>query len=631
MDILLRQEGINKVENYAKMLGLSKRTVYSYLNDVEAELLKMGYMIEKNPGLGIKVKYVGLKESFDFETNDYSAKVRRIELVRRLFIERKRINIYDFCDEYYISQNTLRYDIQYLNKTFEKNYPMKIHISSQQVKFQDDLSQKIICQNQIYFNEQLMVGQNYQEKIRQLEVLYPITIIECIDKIIQNYIRDVNLNLAEHYMINIFSVLITLLSQAKHQHHIEDNQSKLIIDKVKFLPNLILAKQFLECLEQYENVHFEEGDTKFLSEYLLADRIWINNFDNILPSDQLVYDRILKRMQVLLDVDFSCDMDHFNHLILHLNAMVFRLRKGICIKNELIESIKHEFDTLFNLCWIVFENEEKALGINLTEDEVGFLLVHFQYFIDQQKQTKNILLICPHGVITSELVLNRLHKILPPFNSIETASLQKAKQSDLSSIDFIVTTVRIDEQFDKPVIYVSPIMSNDDLKNIMVFYQNLVLNKTFDLFESHYDYLKHYIDTSLILEMDVKNKEEAIHQMSELLYKKGYVEKNYELSLNYREKMGSTDNIYGVALPHGQMQSVKKTIVSFIILPDYRKWKKHMVKVIVFLNLSKDDLSISRNILNDIFCLIKSDRFQSMLKNGISKEKFITLLGVDKE
>lgn len=41
---------------------------------------------------------------------------------------------------------------------------MKIHISSQQVKFQDDLSQKIICQNQIYFNEQLMVGQNYQEK-----------------------------------------------------------------------------------------------------------------------------------------------------------------------------------------------------------------------------------------------------------------------------------------------------------------------------------------------------------------------------------------------------------------------------------------------------------------------------------
>lgn len=95
--------------------------------------------------------------------------------------------------------------------------------------------------------------------------------------------------------------------------------------------------------------------------------------------------------------------------------------------------------------------------------------------------------------------------------------------------------------------------------------------------------------------------------------------------------MGSTDNIYGVALPHGQMQSVKKTIVSFIILPDYRKWKKHMVKVIVFLNLSKDDLSISRNILNDIFCLIKSDRFQSMLKNGISKEKFITLLGVDKE
>lgn len=208
--------------------------------------------------------------------------------------------------------------------------------------------------------------------------------------------------------------------------HIQDEDNLLDYDRIRFLPNQILAKQFLSTLTEQLNVEFSEGDAQFLVEYLVADRIQIHNFEKIMEADRVIFEKILQKMEMLIYVQFSDNEEYRNNLLLHLNAMTFRLRKGLKLKNELLKQIKREFEMLFNLTWVVLESEADALHIHISEDEVGFLVIHFQNFIDLQQRTKRILLICPQGIATSELILNRLRMVLPAFNAIETASTSKA-------------------------------------------------------------------------------------------------------------------------------------------------------------------------------------------------------------
>ena len=308
--------------------------------------------------------------------------------------------------------------------------------------------------------------------------------------------------------------------------------------------------------------------------------------------------------------------------------MTFRLRKGLKLKNELLKQIKREFEMLFNLTWVVLESEADALHIHISEDEVGFLVIHFQNFIDLQQRTKRILLICPQGIATSELILNRLRMVLPAFNAIETASTSKALRCNLDSIDFIVSTVDV-EDIHKPVVRVSPVITDEDLRNIMSFYQQQILQPPKnERSELNLSTLKCYLHPDFIIEGEAESKEEIIMNMAELLKQAGYVKEGYAQSMLSRETVGSTDNIYQIALPHGDIKLVNKTIISFYLLKTAKKWKNHTVKLVIFFNIAENDLTISKKILDDLYCLIKSRELAEAFRQNIDQRTIQVLLGI---
>lgn len=631
LDILVCQEGTCTIETYAKRIGVSKRTIHTYLDLIQPDLEKRGFKIVKNPGKGISVisLHTPLKEEKE-DTDEFSIFNRRIEIVYLLFIYQIDIDLYEFCDEFYVSESSIRNDLSFLNHQIRHIKDISISIVQGKIVLQGDSSTQNISHCLIQLNEMLFKGIGYERKLIDLCQLYDEKVIKVIDEIVHDYINDISLDLAEYYKINLVSVLVVMTTQALKGRHIHNETKQLVYDRVKFLPNLILAKQFLARLQQFYDIDFTDDDSEYLAQYLIADRIQIHNFEKISVDDREIFERILKKMEVFLKVDFSKNPENREKLLLHFNAMVFRLRKGIYLKNEILSQIKKEFEFLFNLIWIVLEGESKDLNIKITEDEVGFLLIHFQNFIDQQKQTKKILLICPYGIATSEMVLNRLRQILPAFDSIETVSADKAKLCNLDSIDFVVSTTDV-QGINKPVVRVSSIISEDDVQNIMKFYQKLIFKPEIKD-DIHFHTLIQYIDSSMIFYAQ-GSKESIIMKACQLLEDKGYVEKDYYKTMINREKIGSTDNIYQVALPHGDINLVKKTVISFAILEKPMKWKNHHVKLIIFFNIAKKDLEKSRDILGDIYQLIHSRQLEELLKGKVEVRDILKLIstGVDND
>lgn len=629
LNILLCQQQKSTVEQYASMLNVSKRTVYSYLDLLEGELTQRGFQLIRSPGQGVEViKGKSINDETDEETDLFSIENRRMELVYRVLLKQERVPFQTFCDEFYVSESSIRKDIVILNQMLCNPEHVRFNISHKEIIISGEVNEKTTCEALIRLNEGFLIGNEWQSKLIHLAGLYDRKIIEIVMKLVSDYIHDVKINLAEHYMTNIASVLIVLTSMATAGRHIQDVDNLLDYDRIRFLPNQILAKQFLGTLADQLDLTFSEGDSAFLVEYLVADRIQIHNFEKIVDADRMIFEKILKKMEMLIYVDFSSNEEYRNNLLLHLNAMTFRLRKGLKLKNDLLRQIKKEFEMLFNLTWVVLESEADALHIRISEDEVGFLVIHFQNFIDQQQRTKRILLICPQGIATSEMILNRLRMVLPAFNAIETASTSKALRCNLNSIDFVVSTVDV-EDIHKPVVRVSPVITDEDLRNIMSFYQQQILQPSrYERAELKLMTLMQYLDSNFIIEGDADNKEDIILNMGAMLQAAGYVKEGYAQSMLNRETIGSTDNIYQIALPHGDIKLVNKTIISFYLLRNAKKWKNHIVKLVIFFNIAEDDLTISKKILDDLYSFIKSQRLAEIMKQNCDKQSIEELLGI---
>ena len=78
LNLLMKQQGIMTAEAYAKVLGVSKRSIYSYLEELKPYLLEKGYEISKIPSKGIEILSNNEKTTDDYLIeDDYSIMSRR--------------------------------------------------------------------------------------------------------------------------------------------------------------------------------------------------------------------------------------------------------------------------------------------------------------------------------------------------------------------------------------------------------------------------------------------------------------------------------------------------------------------------------------------------------------------------
>lgn len=622
MNILLKQQRFMTVENYASLLGVSKRSVYSWLEILEPYMHQRGFRITKIPSKGIKVTQIDNVELVDLETeDDYSITSRRYELINRMLLLDETVDLEEFCAEFFVSESSIRKDVMAI-KEMLGNYPNIQIVISKGMIFKE-YNDELVLNNALINMTELMTAQfNTDEKKNYYDCVFDSHISDAVIEMVQEYVDDLNLNIAEHYISHICTVLIVLTMRARHGHHISANSNLLDYDRIKQMADILLAKQFLETLTNKLCVEFSEGDVTFLSGYLNADRIQISNFKKIEKDDLIIYQRILRKIEGVIDISLDEQNELVDNLLFHLNAMVYRLRRGISIQNGLVENIKKEFGVLFNLIWLVMESENDQLHIQITEDEVGFIIIHIQNIIEQQKKRKNILLVCPQGLVVSNLILNQVRSILPAYNFIETIAIERINEVKLDSVDFVISTVDI-PNLKKPLVKVSPIISKEDIINVIDFYQSLIFSHE----DTHqYCMIQKFIDEEFVLETTLSNRDEIIEMMCEKLLTNKVVTAEYKESMLNRETLGSTDNIYSFAIPHGDIQYVNKTLISVMLLKKPINWNKHSVNIVIFFNISKDDLAISKGILDDIYALMNSKSFAMLLKKGVTKEKFINFI-----
>lgn len=626
LEFLLKQHEYLSANQLAEKYGVSTKTVYQdidKLNDFfdEGELKSR---IVKVPRKGIKlsddeerkkIHSLLLVNKHESGVQDFSPEYRESELIKRLFINQEDLDIYDFAEEMYVTESTVHRDIDKLEKNLGQ-FNLKIRIKHDQLFVEGDewnirkALQSYVIQAQSLGREE-KIERFFSEK--DIEICY-----EAISRLSQKYHHQ----FSEEYSCLLLVECLVFKKRTEHNNCLTERTSNLIND-LNHLEVYFFSGELLESIINKSFSEISPYEIEAMAYSLLAYGFSIQSEDYIQNIEHQVNELIIK-VSNLLSLDLSKD----NHLKLmlsnHISKMIFRLRNQIYITNPALEEIKKQYSSLFNVIWIAIRGLSKYYEINISNEELAFIVIHFQLAIEKIVKPLNIVVICQNGIATSELIMSKLHKIFDSDAKITNINARELDFYDLSNIDLIISTIALPE-VKVPVIEVSPILTKDEIESIRSFYSehmtdNYTLMRTsLDGRKFNLESLQTLIKKPSLIRETVKSKKECIEKMIRECDATNRRIKEFKESILERETLGSTSVYTGVALPHCDPRFVEQSELIVMTLDKTINWGKNNVKLIILIAVAENDIPIFKDSLIALYSVIENQELMNelvQLENG---------------
>jgi mannitol operon transcriptional antiterminator len=112
-------------------------------------------------------------------------------------------------------------------------------------------------------------------------------------------------------------------------------------------------------------------------------------------------------------------------------------------------------------------------GVHLPQNEINNLVVLLRaaFIRNRSYRFDRVIVICPSGMATAQLLVARLHARFPNLSNLEVISLRDLTPNLVSSADLILTTVPLPRQYvnNPKVIQVHPLLMPEDIETITQF------------------------------------------------------------------------------------------------------------------------------------------------------------------
>ncbi|MCH4168302.1 MAG: PRD domain-containing protein [Streptococcaceae bacterium] len=514
--------------------------------------------------------------------NQYQDSQKRKIMILKRFLNLEHLSYQQLSDEYFVSRSSIANDITYVKNMLAKE-GLNLTFDNSGTYFEGNEFQIRKVMKRVILS--------YIDDLAAVDILLNRQLFKAVENAFHQAINDKRFEIPESYFQSIVVSIVLIIQRSNKRDGINikgNNQyGKFFLEFDKYP----LVYELLKRLEERDIYHFSPDEVQYLTYIIVGSGLkFFMKSDNIPFSFRGKIRNLIQKVSEGVQIDLTQDSQLEEDLLIHLYQLILRTEAQTTIVNPLIDEIKLNYPSIYGVVWFALNDFYKASGFHFSEDEVGFVTIHFQAAIERIKHLNKILFVCPNGIGTSSFVSAKIRRILPNINSIETVSIEKLKTMDLSDVDFIISTVNISPQA-RPVVQISPMVSTADMKRIMNYYIDLIIDsesirddmqivseKTrkfmvnhiyFDNFTSKYDALKFLIQQQKFQDQQLKQK--------------------FSRSVFEREALQSTYLDNGFAIPHGNPDFVENTTISILILDKPLKWENQKVDIIILLMIKEED------------------------------------------
>ena len=596
--IKLIQLLLNNVETYlngqevATFLNVSNRTVRNDIKTINATFLEDLIISTQSKGYQLNTNIYATKEIESLLDERMSRENNLlITIAYKLFMEHHTYNLHEIESLYHLSKTEVM-DCLTRIQNWATKFDVAVSLKKKQGIIIDATTTNI--NNAVLHLNQLS---NYDFKVEDLIVQeLPKAHTQKMRQIINQNLQHFRLQASDNKVQQLLVHLILLIKRTQPD----------CLDWKADVESLAIAKKCIQDINHSLGYQLNDETSELFSFFISYH---FNKFD--LGVQQLFIqsyiDRLIQLMDEKIGFAFSRDAILKHNMNVHFSRTYLRIMRNVYLNNPLTAQIKKLYPFIFNTLYEAIHQLSQDTDIQLSEDEIAFLTIHFQSSIERTKPTQiNVIIACYYGLGVSTLLAEKIKKLNNAISIVDTLKLEELQSYDFKSIDLLITThdFNVSNISNLPkVIQVSPLFSDDDAKHIESFLkviQNPMSHKN-DLSPIQFSIESDFKLKNLTDILSIFNRTEEILQQHHATLK-GYIESAME-----RERQSSTFIGNGIAIPHGNPEKVLKSHVIIFKAPQPIPWKQHNVKLVFFLAIAKKDSLINRKMIQAIAQLEEDD------------------------
>ncbi|WP_276812926.1 BglG family transcription antiterminator [Faecalibaculum rodentium] len=341
----------------------------------------------------------------------------------------------------------------------------------------------------------------------------------------------------------------------------------------------MFAAEILKAVSTLTGIQFTKEEVSFLAIRIIcfgfvkpSDKqpVWksIDQYDQTLAK---FVDDLVENLSQILEKDLASDSQFRESLAYHLRSAIFRLRHGDQQKNSLLPYIKQEYHQLFKVSWYLSLLFEKYFAIQITEDELGYVVLLIQAALERRRSSCTVAVVADFSRSYASLITQRLRKYMPEITAIHIVSRYDPMDPDCRQADFILSRISI-EQKDPRIIMIGNLLEDRYMTELMERLRQARLGRR--VRTHRFSPICHPLFHPELTFVSVKasTKEEVLHEMCEVMEKQGFVKPGFYESVMQRENLVSTYIGDGVSLPHGNPEFVNQSKVAIAVLDHPVLW-----------------------------------------------------------
>ncbi|RBP95439.1 BglG family transcriptional antiterminator /transcriptional regulator [Cytobacillus firmus] len=616
----------------AKELGVSDRTIRNEIKELQSQGSSLGIIIESVRGKGylLNIKdYEMFEKEYNYNANeaidenklDFSEQENRVlYILKRFLLEKEPIKIETLEEELFVSKPKVQNDLKIVREILE-SYQLKLvtrpHYGTQVEG--DEYMKRLCLSNYILSrNSNLIIESNSFHFLDE-------KLFEKIKEIIIKKVNEYKIEISDIALENL-ATHITIGCKRIEEGFVIENLEHDLTGKYPF--EKIVANEIVKEVEAFTGFKFPKSEINYIIVHLLGTKlIHKNTLKEFSQFDELgsIMHCMLERLKTDLNWDFYEDEEFIQGLTLHIRPAMNRLRYNMNIRNPLLNEIKMKYPSAFEGAAIASRCIEEYLEIEVGEHEIAYIALHIGVALERmktrQKMPKRVIVVCASGVGSARLLYYRLQNVFnDEIDIVASTNYYQLKEYDLSSIDFIISTIPIKEDLDVPVQVVNTFLGEEDIEKIREGISPVKKNEE----QSYLD------DSRVFIHKNFEDKESVIRFLCEELCRQRLVSKEYVNSVLEREELAPTSFGNLVAIPHPLSPVTEETFWTICTLKKPIEWTdKHMVQFICLLNIrkvpNKDDLE---SMYKRLIALIENSATVKKILKSESAEEIIRILTV---
>lgn len=566
--LLMPEDDFITNKRLAETLGVSNRTVYNDIIQLNQIMKDKGAQLISKPHYGVKLvvtdkgKYLAFLRSLEVDTVTVgdNTETRVSKIIEKMIQADGPIKMDDLSDELYISRSTLKSDLKRA-RAFLDGYGLQIDYRSYNgMRINGPEKNLRRCLAKIEQNLIAKDGGFLSEDM------------DAISALLKDVFMRHHYKMAAYSFHNFVTHIYVSISRIRQGREIaliclEENEGDPQTQN--------LAEDIVSALAKAYDITFSRAEFQYLLLHLECKKMVSDISDAIVSSD--VYEittRMLKEIQTAFHYDFQHDFELVTNLSLHIVPLRLRLLYDMPFENPMTAEICEGAPLAYEMATVACGVLAKLYEKKVSPDEVAYIALHFNVAIDRykKKHKKNVLIVCGTGKGSAMLLTYRIKEEYGKFlNVVGTHDSINLAHVDFTNVDYVLTTVHIQDHIPVPVIEINrPFFMGEERSDLRKYFQNdrrrtLMQYFSKDMFLSH---------------MTADSKEDVLKLLCETAAANVKIPEDAFAHVMQREALGNTAFGNYVAIPHPDRPMGDESFVVTGILERPVLWDNEDIQIV---------------------------------------------------